>query len=40
MLDISGSAFRASLREKRLFKFADKQMQLEIFKLKEDIFEP
>ena len=40
MLDISGSAFRASLKEKRLFKFADKQMQHEIFKLKEDIFEP
>ena len=39
-LDISGSAFRESLKEKKLFKFADKQMQNEIFKLKKDIFEP
>ena len=39
MLDISGSAFRASLKEKRLFEFADKQMQHKIFKLKEDVFE-
>ena len=39
ILDISGSDFRACLKEKRLFKFADKQMQDEIFKLKEDIFE-
>ncbi len=40
ILDISGSDFRACLREKRFFKFADKNMQDEIFKLKEDIFEP
>jgi len=40
LVDISGSAFRAKLKEKKLFKFADKQMQHEIFKIKEDIFEP
>ncbi len=40
MLDISGSAFRANLKEKKLFKFADKQIQHEIFTLKEDIFAP
>ncbi len=40
MLDISGSDFRACLKEKRLFKFADKPMQHKIFELKEDIFEP
>ncbi len=39
LVDISGSAFRASLKEKKLFKFADKKMQNEIFKLKENIFE-
>ena len=39
MLDISGSDFRACLKEKRLFKYADKKMQHEIFKLKTDIFE-
>ena len=39
MLDISGSDFRACLKEKRLFKFADIQMQKEIFKLKDEIFE-
>jgi len=38
--DISGSDFRACIKEKRLFKFADKNMQREIFRLKEDIFEP
>ena len=39
LIDISGSAFRASLKEKKLFKFADKKMQNEIFKMKENIFE-
>ncbi len=40
MSDISGSDFRASLKEKRLFKLADENMQYEIFKLNGDIFEP
>lgn len=40
MLDISGSDFRTSLKEKRLFDFADKNMQQKIFKMKTDIFEP
>ena len=40
MLDISGSDFRTSLREKKLFKLADENMQHEIFKLKADLFEP
>ena len=39
MLDISGSDFRESLREKRIFKLADPKMQYKIFKLKTDIFE-
>lgn len=39
MIDISGSDFRTSLKEKRLFRLADKKMQLEIFKIKMDIFE-
>ena len=40
MSDISGSAFRASLKEKKLFKLADEEMQNEIFRLNTDIFEP
>ena len=39
MIDISGSDFRTSLKEKRLFRLADKKMQLEIYKIKKDIFE-
>ena len=38
--DISGTDFRASILEKRLFPLADKKMQHHLFKSKVEIFEP
>lgn len=39
LFDISGSQFRNSIINKKYFDFADKNMQTQLFKIEEDIFE-